>query len=164
MSCFCCYYCPSLALTKYSQRVWWRIVIESLFWTKQQWQWSSRRTLKVACLYFWLLRFLTVSFLVLRSVSQRMPHPTKSLYIHYTCSSSDGHSYFEISKSYWLFATSLWRHPVPTIRHDKYCHRLCKNSKSKGTVHPLYRHWGSVQALRPLGGVVASSTLSWPRH
>jgi hypothetical protein len=89
--------------------------------------------LKVTSFYFKLttLRFLTVSFLVFRSVSHIMPHPTKSLHIHYSCSSSDGHSYFEISKSHWLFATSLWRHPVPTVRHDKYCHRRCKNSKGR---------------------------------
>jgi hypothetical protein len=37
---------------------------------------------------------------------------------------------FENSKSHWLFASSLWRHPVPTIRHDK-CHRRCKNPKGR---------------------------------
>jgi len=72
-----------------------------------------------------------VTFLVFRSVSQMMPHPTKSLHIHYSCLSSDGHSYFEISKSHWLFATSLWRHSVPTTRHDKYCHRRCNNPKGR---------------------------------
>jgi len=25
--------------------------------------------------------------------------------------------------------------------------------KKKGKVHPLYGHWGSVQAVRPIGGV-----------
>ena len=28
-----------------------------------------------------------------------------------------------------------------------------KDGKGKGKVHPLYRHWGSVQAVRPIGGV-----------
>ena len=88
--------------------------------------------LKVTSFYFkLLLLFLTVSFLVFRNVSQMMPHPTKSLHIHYSCSPYDGHSYFEISASHWLFATSLWRHPFPTIRHDKYCHRRCKNPKGR---------------------------------
>ena len=52
VSCFCCYYCCSLALTEDSWRLWWKIVIESLFWTKQLWQWSSRRMLKVTSFYF----------------------------------------------------------------------------------------------------------------
>jgi len=116
-------------------------VIGSLFWTKQLWQWSSRRMLKVTSFFFisiWLLRFLTVSILVFRSVYQMMPRRTKSFHIHYSCSSSDCCSYFEISKSHWLFATSLWRHSVPTTGHDKYWHRRCKNPKGR-YVNSTYR-------------------------
>jgi len=33
-------------------------------------------------------------------------------------------------------------------------HHIPKDSKKgKGKVAPLYRHWGSVQAVRPIGGV-----------
>jgi hypothetical protein len=47
----------------------------------------------------------------------------------------------------------LWFKVCNSRGNPFYKGRTVGKGKGKGKIHPLYRYWGSVQAVRPVGGV-----------